>query len=93
MNITKILFMLGLLALFGTEIYAEGLGDVKDKVDDVKDDLLKLMKVLAGIGLLFIIGSYTLSTDENKRFPWKWVIGALAIGAFSSILTMFGLHE
>ena len=93
MNITKILLMLGLLALVGTEICAGGLDEVTDKVDEVKDDLLTLMKVLAGVGLLFIIGSYTLSTDENKRFPWKWVIGALAIGAFSSILTMFGLHE
>jgi len=91
MNITKILFMLGLLALVGTELYAAGLEDVKTKVEDVRDDLLLLMKVLAAIGLLFIIGSYTLSTDENKRFPWKWVIGALAIGAFPSILEMFGL--
>jgi len=91
MNITKILFMLGLLALVGTELYAAGLEDVKTKVEDVRDDLLLLMKVLAAIGLLFIIGSYTLSTDENKRFPWKWVVGALAIGAFSSIVTMFGL--
>ena len=53
--------------------------------------MLNLIKILAGVGLLFIIGSYTMSTEENKRFPWKWVIGAFAIGAFAQILTIFGL--
>ena len=87
-----ILTVIGLSILFGVDVYAAGgLSAVTTKVTDIRKDVLTLMKVLAGFGLLFIIGSYVMSTDENKRFPWKWVIGALAIGAFASILTMFGL--
>ena len=87
----KTIIILISLLLVGVEVYAAGLTDVTTKVTSFRTEMLNLIKILAGVGLLFIIGSYTMSTEENKRFPWKWVIGAFAIGAFAQILTIFGL--
>jgi RsiW-degrading membrane proteinase PrsW (M82 family) len=87
----KIMIIAVALLLVGVEVYAGGLTGVTTKVTTFRTDLQNLIKVLAGVGLLFVVGSYTMSTDENKRFPWKWVIGAFAIGAFTQILTIFDL--
>jgi len=87
----KITLILFLFLLAGIDLYAAGLGGVTSKLTTLRADVVSLVKVLAGFGLLFILGSYFISSDENKRFPWKWFIAAFAVGAFAQILALFGL--
>jgi len=87
----KIMIILGILLLMSVETYA-GLSGITSKVTSVRADVLNLVKVLAGFGLLTILGIYLLSKDETRTFHWKWFLAALALGSFAQLLQLVGLQ-
>jgi RsiW-degrading membrane proteinase PrsW (M82 family) len=89
---TKLLTILGLILLFSLSLDAAGLTQVTTSATDFKNTLFTLAKVIAAIGLLFIVIRYFMQQSEQRSMPWGWVIAAIILGAIEEILTMFGIN-
>ena len=89
---TKLLTLLGLLLLLTLDLAAGGLSQVTTSANDFKDTLFTLAKVIAAIGLLFIVIRYFMQQSEQRAMPWGWIIAAIILGAVEEILTMFGIQ-
>ena len=89
---TKLFTLLGLLLLLTLDLTAGGLTQVTTSATDFKTTLLTLAKIIAAIGLLFIVIRYFMQQSEQRSMPWGWVIAAIILGAIEEILTMFGIN-
>lgn len=87
----KTMIIIGLVLLFSIDIFASGLTQVTTSANDLKGTLETLAKIIAAIGLLFIIIRYFMQTSENRSIPWGWVIAAILLGSVTEILGMFGI--
>ena len=88
---TKLFTILGLLLFLSLSLSGAGLDQVKTSANSLKDTLFGLARIIAAIGLLFIIIRYFMQQSEQRSIPWGWVIAAILLGSVEEILTMFGI--
>lgn len=89
---TKLFTILGFILLFSLSLDAAGLSQLTTSATDLKTTLFTLAKIIAAIGLLFIIIRYFMQQSEQRSIPWGWVIAAILLGSIEEILTMFGIN-
>jgi len=88
---SKLFTILGLLLFLSLNLDAAGLTQVTTSATSLKTTLTTLAKIIAAIGLLFIIIRYFMQQSEQRSMPWGWVIAAILLGSVTEILTMFGI--
>jgi len=89
---TKLLTLIGLLLLLTLDLAAGGLTQVTTSANSLKTTLTTLAKIIAAIGLLFIVIRYFMQQSEQRSIPWGWVIAAILLGSVDEILKMFGIN-
>ena len=87
----KIFTILGIVLIFSLGLNAGGLTQVTTSATDLKTTLTTLAKIIAAIGLLFIIIRYFMQQSEQRSIPWGWVIAAILLGSVDEILSIFGI--
>jgi len=88
----KLFMIFGIILIITLNLSAGGLTQVTTSANDLKTTLLTLAKIIAAIGLLFIIIRYFIQTSEQRSIPWGWVIAAILLGSVDEILSMFGIN-
>lgn len=88
---TKLFTILGLILLLSLGADAAGLSQLTTSATSLKTTLTTLAKIIAAIGLLFIIIRYFMQQSEQRSLPWGWVIAAILLGSIDEILTLFGI--
>ena len=89
---TKLFTILGLILLFSLNLDAAGLSQLTSSATDLRTTLTTLAKIIAAIGLLFIIIKYFMQQSEQRSIPWGWVVAAILLGSVDEILTLFGIN-
>ena len=89
---TKLFTILGLILLFSLNLDAAGLTQLTTSATDLRTTLTTLAKIIAAIGLLFIIIRYFMQQSEQRSIPWGWVVAAILLGSVDEILTIFGIN-
>ena len=88
---TKIFTIIGFILLLSLGLDAAGLTQVTTSANSLKTTLTTLAKIIAAIGLLFIVIRYFMQQSGQRTMPWDWVIAAIILGATEEILLMFGI--
>jgi len=89
---TKLFTILGLILLFSLNLDAAGLSQLTTSATDLRTTITTLAKIIAAIGLLFIIIRYFMQQSEQRSIPWGWVVAAILLGSIDEILTIFGIN-
>jgi len=88
---TKLLTTIGIFLLLSIGLNAAGLDQLNTSAKDFKTSMETLAKVIAALGLLFIVIRYFMDKSEQRSIPWGWVVGAIILGSVSEILALFGI--
>ena len=90
----RIFTMIGMVLLLtlGLDAAGGGLTGVTTTATSLRGTLETLAKIVAAIGLIFIVIRYFMQQSEQRSIPWGWVIAAIMLGSITEILTLFNIN-